>query len=54
MASLPTFLVFFGVEDLGLRLVSGRKRVVELSLFFVPIGSLIGVFLISVVLIFFD
>ncbi len=50
--SLPFFLAFFGVRGLGLRLISGRQRVMGLSLFFVPIKSLIALFLIGIVLVF--
>ena len=52
MASLPISLTFFGIGGLGLRPISRKKRVVELSLFFVPIRSLIAVLSIDLILIF--
>ena len=54
MTSSPFFLAFFRAENLNLRLISKRKRIIKLSLFFVPIDSLIALLLIGVVFVFFD
>ena len=54
MISSPFFLTLLRVGGLGLRLISGKKRVVGLSFFFVTISNLIALLLINIVLIFFD
>ena len=54
MASLPFFLAFHGVGGLGLRLISRRERVMGLNLFFVLVDSLIALFPIGVIFVFFD
>ena len=47
-------LTLFEAEGLDLRLISRRKRVVGLNLFFVPVGSLYLLPLIGIVLVFLD
>lgn len=54
MVPLPSFLALQRARGLGLRLISGRRRVVGVSLFFVSVGSPIALFPMSVVLIFLD
>ena len=54
MTSLSTFLALFRIESLGLRLISKKRRVVGLSLFFILVGSLITMLPIGVIFIFFD
>ena len=52
MISLPTFLAFLGVRSLGLRLISRRRRVVGLCLFFIIIKSLIVLLSAGIVFVF--
>ena len=52
--SLLFFLIFLKVGGLGLRLISGRKKIVGLSLFFISGDSQIALLLIGVTLVFFD
>ena len=51
---LPFSLMFLRVGGLGLRLISGKQRIVGLSLFLVPIGNLITLFSIGVVFVLLD
>ena len=47
-------LTFLGVEGLGLRLISRRRWIVGLSLFFVLVGSLVTLLPIDIILVLLD
>ena len=51
---LSFFLMFLRVGSLGLRLISERRRIIGISLFFIPIRSLVVLLLIGVVFVLFD
>ena len=54
MAFSLFFLALFGARSLSLRLISRKKRVIELSFFFIPVSSLIVLLPIDIVLVFLD
>ena len=54
ITSSPFSLVVFKARSLGLRLISGREKVVQLSFFFILVGSLIALLPIDIILVFLD
>ena len=51
---LPFSLTFLGVGSLALRLISGKQRIIGLSLLLVSIGNLVALLPIGIVLVLFD